>query len=167
MNFYMDKLKGSLAILGTAICYGSYGVWAKLIGSEFGLFFQTYTRAIIAWLIVIAIVIFLKQWRPIKSKFDYGVLVLISFLGIFTQSVYYAYLHLGIGLTSVLFFFAMLLVQFLIGIFLFKEKLTTIKTISVLLSLFGVYLIFKNDINTFQLFAVIVALVAGFWLGMP
>jgi drug/metabolite transporter (DMT)-like permease len=87
----MNKLKGSLAILMTACIYGSYGVWANLIGENFDLFFQTYTRALLAWIIVVGVVVYNSDWKPIKSTRDFRVLFLIAFFGVFTQSIYYAY----------------------------------------------------------------------------
>jgi drug/metabolite transporter (DMT)-like permease len=162
----MNKIKGSLAILGTAIAYGSYGVWAKLIGGEFDIFFQTYMRAIIAWLIVLVIVFYLKDWKKIKSKFDYKILFLIAFFGIFTQAIYYSYLKLGIGLASILYFFSILLMQFFVGYFIYKEKITFIKIFSVLLSFFGVYIIFKNEIQNFEVLAMVAGVVAGFAVGV-
>jgi drug/metabolite transporter (DMT)-like permease len=161
----MNKIKGSLAILATACIYGSYGVWANLIGESFDLFFQTYTRALLAWLIVVGIVIYNKDWKPIKNLRDFKVLFLIALFGVFTQSIYYAYQTLGIGLASILYFFAILLIQFLIGFVLYKEKATLVKIVSLVFSIFGVFLIFKNDISGFGIFPAIVALVSGFAVG--
>lgn len=161
----MNEIKGSLAVLGTALAYGSYGVWAKLIGTDFQLFFQTYSRAIIAWLIVVAIVIYLKDWKKVRSAYDYKILFLIAGFGIFTQLIYYAYLKLGIGLASILYFFAILVIQFFIGYFIYKEKITFIKLSSLLLSCLGVYLIFRDDTFGFELLAIVVAIVAGFAVG--
>jgi DME family drug/metabolite transporter len=161
----MNKIKGSLAILGTAIAYGSYGVWAKLIGSEFEIFFQTYVRAIFAWLIVLGIVFYLKDWKKVKSFYDYKILFLIAFFGIFTQAIYYAYLKLGIGLASILYFFSILLIQFFIGYFIYKEKINLIKIFSVLFSCFGVYMIFKNEVHNFEFLAIVAGVLAGFAVG--
>ena len=161
----MNKLKGSLAILGTAFAYGSYGIWAKLIGSSFDLFFQTYMRAIIAWVIILGIVIYLKNWKKIRNSYDFKVLFGIAVFGILTQGIYYSYLHLGVGLSSILYFFSILFAQFFIGIYFYKEKITTIKIISLIFSIFGVILIFKNDIESFEILAVIIALISGFSIG--
>ncbi len=161
----MNKFKGSLAVLMTALLYGSYGVWANLIGDSFDLFFQTYTRAIIAWIIVVAIVLYLKDWKRIQSFYDYKILFLIAFFGIFTQAIYYAYSELGVGLASVLYFFAILLIQFLIGAFIYKERLGWIKWLSMLLAIFGVFLIFKNDAFMFGIFPSVVAIISGFAVG--
>lgn len=109
----MSKIKGSLAILATALLYGSYGVWANLIGDTFDLFFQTYVRATLAWLIILGIVLYLKDWKSIKSFYDYKILFLIAIFGIFTQAIYYSYSELGVGLASILYFFAILVTQFL------------------------------------------------------
>ncbi len=149
----------------TALLYGSYGVWANLIGDSFDLFFQTYTRAIIAWIIVVAIVLYLKDWKRIQSFYDYKILFLIAFFGIFTQAIYYAYSELGVGLASVLYFFAILLIQFLIGAFIYKERLGWIKWLSMLLAIFGVFLIFKNDAFMFGIFPSVVAIISGFAVG--
>lgn len=161
----MNKFKGSLAVLATALLYGSYGVWANLIGDSFDLFFQTYTRAIVAWVIVAGIVIYLKDWKRIQNYYDYKILFLIAFFGIFTQAIYYAYSELGVGLASVLYFFAILLIQFLIGAFIYREKLGWVKWVSMLFAIFGVFLIFKNDAFVFGILPSVVAIISGFAVG--
>jgi drug/metabolite transporter (DMT)-like permease len=161
----MSKIKGSLAILATALLYGSYGVWANLIGDTFDLFFQTYVRATLAWLIILGIVLYLKDWKSIKSFYDYKILFLIAIFGIFTQAIYYSYSELGVGLASILYFFAILVTQFFIGFFIYKENISFIKIISLTVSFFGVYLIFKNDIKVFGILPGSVALLAGFAVG--
>jgi drug/metabolite transporter (DMT)-like permease len=161
----MNKIYGSLAIFVSALLYGSYGVWAVLIGNSFGLFFLTYVRALIAWLIIFLIVILFGHWKKIKNKFDFKILLLLSILGIFTQAVYYSYQIIGIGLSSLFNFTAILISQYLIGYILFKEKISKYKLVSLLLAILGIVFIYIQDIKGFGILAALIAVVAGAAVG--
>lgn len=161
----MNKLNGSLAILVAALCYGSYGVFGNIIGGSFDIFFQTYARAIIAWLIIVVIVLVFKLWKKIESRSDLNILLYISAFGVLTQAIYYAYQTIGIGLGSIFYFFAILVVQFVMGSLLYKEKISLVKIVSVVLAFVGIYLIFSNDIQGFEPLGIIAAIASGFAVG--
>lgn len=160
----MDKVYGSFAVLLSAVLYGSYGIWAVLIGSELDLFFQTWLRALIV-LILTSMLIYYFGWKKIERK-DYRILLFLGSLGFATQMVYYSFQEIGIGLTSVFNFTAILISQYLVGKIIFDEKIGVVKIISLVMSVVGIYLIFSSELDLGKIFPVAVAILAGCAVGM-
>lgn len=156
-----DSKKGVIFILLSALCFGSYGVWSKLIGDSFGNFYQGWTRALIIAVILFPILLFNKQIVPIKKK-DYGWLALFLLFTSFTQApLFYAFNHMDIGSATLLFFVSMLLTMYLVGILFLGEKITKIKLISFLFAICGMYIVFPFSLVVFSLLAAILAVVNG------
>ena len=53
----LRKTYGSAAVLMSALFFGSYGVWSRLIGAEMGSFFQGWTRALIIVILILPFVV--------------------------------------------------------------------------------------------------------------
>lgn len=156
-----DSKKGVIFILLSALCFGSYGVWSRLIGDSFGNFYQGWTRALIIAIILFPILLFNKQIMPIKKK-DYGWLALFLLFTSLTQApLFYAFNHMDIGSATLLFFVSMLLTMYLVGILFLGEKITKIKLISFLLALCGMYIVFSFSLVVFSFLAAILAVVNG------
>src|SRR3989338_4248727 len=106
--------KGAALIFLSAIFLGSYGVWSKLIGSSFGVFYQGWSRALIISIVLLPILIWNKQIVPIKKK-DWGWFALFLAFTSFTQApLFYAFTHMDIGSATLLFFVSMLLTMYFV-----------------------------------------------------
>ncbi len=157
----MDHKKGIVLIGISALMFGSYGVWSKLLGDSFGAFYQGWSRALIILVALLPILIFNKQIIPISRK-DWGWLALFLFFTSLTQApIYYAFTHMDIGSASLLFFVSMLLTMYVVGIVFLGEKITMIKIISLILAGFGMYTIFSFSLLVFTLLAASMAVVNG------
>jgi len=157
----MDKNKGILFIAISALMFGSYGVWSRLIGSSFGLFYQGWTRALIISVVLLPILFWNKQIVPIAKK-DWGWLGLFLIFTSCTQApLFYAFNHMDIGSATLLFFVSMLITMYLFGIFFLGEKLTKIKIISFILAAIGMYVIFSFSLVAFSLLAALMAIING------
>ncbi len=55
-------------ILASALCFASYGVWSRLLGQHFGIFYQGFVRSTIILMILLPILILSKKWKPIEDK---------------------------------------------------------------------------------------------------
>jgi len=154
-------LKGSIFVFLSAILFGSYGIWSKLLGPDFGVFYQGWVRSAIVLCVLIPIALWTKQWKRIEQKDSKWILILVLF-GIGTQApLYYAYTHAGIGVSSVIFFSVILLISYLIGWLLVGETITKIKVTSFILALVGLFLTFGLSIKEFSLLALGAAAVNG------
>jgi len=148
-------------IFVSAIGFGSYGVWSRLIGPEFGVFFQGWTRSALVLLFLIPLAIVTKNLKPIKAADWKWLLTAVGF-GIATQApLYYAFNHLDIGTATLIFYSTYLITSYIIGRFLLGEKIGVIKVISLILAFVGLTLIFGLSLAKFSIFAMLLAVVNG------
>ena len=156
-----ESKKGIILIFLSAVMFGSYGMWSRLIGSSHGVFYPGWTRSLIICLILTPIVVYTKQVVAIKKE-DYKWMVV--FLGVtsLTQApLFYAFNHMDIGTATLLFFVTMLLTMYSIGYLFLAEKLNKIKIASFFIAMIGLSIIFKSSIVTFSFFAAFMAVVNG------
>lgn len=153
--------KGIILVTLSSLLFGSYGAWAKLIGSDFQEFFQGYTRALIVLLILLPIGIYYKRFERIKKKDIKWFTTFITF-GAFTQApLFYAFNNMHIGTAILLFYSAMLITMYTIGFIFMREKPTLVKIVALILGLAGLGLTFKISLVVFTFFAPILALLNG------
>ncbi len=153
--------KGIFLILVSALMFGSYGVWSKLIGSSLGVFYQSWSRSLIIALLLLPFLLWKKQIVPIGRK-DWKWIALFLLFTSFTQApIFYSFTHMDIGSASLLFFVSTLLTMYFVGVAFLGEKLTRIKVISFFLAIIGMYVVFSFSLAVFSLLAALLAVVNG------
>lgn len=155
------NVRGLLFVLLSSVFFGSYGVWSRLIGEDFGVFFQGYTRAIIVILILIPIGLFSGSFKKVKKqdRIWFGVMVLF---GMFTQApIFYAYNHMDIGTAILLFYASMLVTMYIVGFTFLREKLNWVKAISLVLAIIGLLFTFNISLHRFAVLAALMAIANG------
>lgn len=153
--------KGIVLIFFSALMFGSYGVWSRLIGDSFGVFYQGWSRALIIAVLLLPILLWQNQIVSISRK-DWGWFALYLFFTSLTQApIFYAFNHMDIGSATLLFFVSMLLTMYLVGILFLGEKITRIKIVSFILALMGMYVVFSFSLVAFSLLAALLAVVNG------
>ena len=153
--------KGLLFILIAALMFGSYGVWSRLIGESFGVFYQGWSRGLLISFVLFPILLLGKQIVPIR-KADWKWLSVFLFFTSLTQApLFYAFNHMDIGTATLLFFVTMVLTMYIVGLLFLGEKLNRIKIISFVLASIGLYIIFSFSIIAFTLFAALMAILNG------
>lgn len=157
---YMNK-KGITLIIISALMFGSYGVWARLIGDSFGAFFQGWTRGVIISLIILPILLWKKQIVPIAKKDRKWFYIFLLFTSMTQAPLFYAFNHMDIGSATLLFFVGMLITMYTVGILFLGEKLTKIKLISLILAGIGIYVMFSFSLVMFTLLAALLAVLNG------
>lgn len=164
MNTSTNKNQGTLGTLlvfASALMFGSYGVWSRLIGDEMGNFFQGWTRALIILALTVPIALLRKEIKKIKKQ-DRKWLVIFLIFTSFTQApIFYAFNHMDIGTASLLFFVSMFLTMNIIGLSFLGEKLTKVKIISSIIAIAGLFLVFSISLTSFTLLAASMAVVNG------
>lgn len=141
--------------------FGSYGVWSRLIGDSFGVFYQGWTRALILSLILFPILIYRKDLIPIKKQDWKWMAVFLVFTSATQAPIFYAFNHMDIGSATLLFFTTMLLTMYVVGFLFLKEKAGNIKIISFCLALLGLYYVFSFSLEKFTLLAASMAVLNG------
>lgn len=155
------NFKGIILITLSALCFGSYGIWSKLMGDMFGDFDQAYLRSFLLLIILVPIAIITKQLKYIK-KADLKWFIVVGISGGFNQAPYYlAFQKLSVGTATLLFYAALVVGGYLMGKIFFGEKIGFFKLISLSLALLGLFCIFQFNLATGQIWAALMAIVAG------
>jgi len=155
-----QKIKGTSFILMSAFFYASYGVWSRLMANYFGEFSQAWTRALILLVGTLILNFFFKFYKPIAKK-DWIWFGIIALMGLNQAPLFYGFKHLNIGTATLLFYAALLVGGYLIGKFSFSEKMTKVKLISLGLAILGMLVIYQLTLNSSQLLAVVLIILAG------
>ncbi len=155
------KTKGVILVLGSAIMFGSYGIWSKLIGASHGIFYPGWTRSLLITLVLFPIIYYKKQIVPIDKK-DWKWMAVFLVMTSMTQApLFYAFNHMDVGTATLLFFVTMLLSIYAVGFLFLREKVTTVKVISFLLAAIGLYVTFSFSVVAFSVLAALMAIANG------
>lgn len=158
----MPAAKGYLMILLSALCFGSYGVWCRLLGHHhFGVFYQGWVRSALILMVLLPLFLLQKKSNRIKRNDRKWFAITIIFT-VFTQvPMYIAYTHLELGTAALIFYALFLITAYGIGWLFLSEKITTIKIISSLLALIGLFLTCGLSFSTFSITAMLFAAING------
>ena len=155
------QLKGSMYIALSSFFFGTYGVWARLIGASLGNLFQVWVRSLLILLIIIPIALLTRSLKPIKSSHIKWI-ALYAGAGAFTVApIFYAYNIIGIGPATLLFYASLTIVSYISGVISFRENMTLVKIGSLLLALVGLCLVFSISFTNNALIATLAAVIAG------
>ncbi len=155
------SIQGYLMILASALCFASYGVWSRLLGHHFGIFYQGWVRSAIILIALLPILIMSKKFKPIARK-DRKWFAITMIFTVFTQApVYFAFNHLELGTATLIFYALFLITSYLIGWLFLSEKMTTVKILSSVLALIGLFLTFGLSLATFSVAAMLLAALNG------
>ncbi len=158
----MDKnfLKGSLSIISASVLYSSMFIFLRIIGFELPFFFQCLMRNVLALVLTGILLFFFKGWHKVKSK-DLFWFISRTLLGIISFTCFYiAVNNIEVGTFYFSFYAGFLVGGFLIGKLLFKEKMTGVKTISLVMSFLGLGLIYSFNLEVNRFF-ILLSLFSG------
>lgn len=158
----MNQSRGFFLIVVSAFFYGTYGVWSRIMGSSFGEFSQAWTRGLFLLLFVLLVNFIFKIFKPIQKQ-DIPWLVAIGLAGGINQAPYYfGFQHLTIGTATLLFYAALVVGGYTLGRVFFNEKMSLVKIISLILSIFGTTYIYRLQLNQNQVLPATLTIIAGF-----
>lgn len=152
---------GAALVLVSALMFGSYGVWSRLIGPSMGNFYQGWTRALIILVLLLPIVFFRKEFKKIKGPDIKWLVIFLVFTSLTQAPIFYAFNHMDIGSASLLFFVSMFITMNLVGVLFLREKMTGVKIVASILALVGMYFVFSFSISAFAPLAALMAVVNG------
>lgn len=161
MSALPKSFTGYVMIFISAIGFGSYGVWSKFIGEDFGIFYQGWVRSALVLLFLIPIAYFTKSFKPVKKTDLKWILIPVLF-GVATQApLYYAFINMDIGTATLIFYSMYVITSYVVGKIFLKEKITIPKIISLFLAFLGLFLIFGISLSIFSFLALLMAGVNG------
>jgi drug/metabolite transporter (DMT)-like permease len=160
------KNKGVIFILLSTIMFGSYGVWSRLIGNAFGVFYQSWTRTLLISLVLFPILYYRKEIVPIKRKDWKWMSVFLVSTSLTQAPIFYAFNHMDIGTATLLFFVGTVITMYVFGVAFLGEKSTLVKAIAFALACVGLYATFSFSLIAFSLLAASMALLNGIASGV-
>lgn len=156
-----SKVKGYLMILLSSLCFGTYGVWSRILGDSFGAFFQGWVRSAIILSVLLPIALMGKHLKPIK-KADRNWFAVTMLFTVFTQvPIYFAFVHLPLGTATLIFYGFFLITSYLMSWLFLSEKITFVKLFSLFLALAGLLLTFGFSLALFSVGALFLAALNG------
>lgn len=153
--------KGTVYILISALSFGSYGIWSRIMSSHFGEFSQAWTRGLLLATITLTLGFALKLFKPIAKK-DLKWFVMIALAGGLNQAPYYfGFEHLSVGTATLLFYAALVFGGYLLGKFIFNEEFGSVKVASLLIAIAGLFTIYKFTLTPEQILPASLTILAG------
>jgi len=161
----MDKTRyGFFILLSSALFYSSYGIFSKLIGSNFEPFTQAWTRSAVSLLFFLAFGVSRKLFTKIRKE-DIKWYLVVGIVGsLAVAPTFYSLAHLNIGTALFLAYAATVITSYIIGLTVFKENLTKTSYLALTLGLAGLSLVYWGDIRADYLekvLPVVAAIVSG------
>lgn len=161
MSKHSFHLRGYIMIFIAAVLFGSYGVWSKIIGSDFGIYYQGWVRSAIVLIILLPLVYFTKAYKRVERK-DWKWFSVPVIFGVFTQApLYYAYINADIGTSTLIFYSMFVITSYLVGWLLLKEQMSKLKIAAMVLSFIGLAFVFGFSIERFTVLALLMAALNG------
>ena len=153
--------KGFVSLLFAGFLFGTFGIWIRFLSRELTTFQQIMLRNLISLLIMLPIAVIVgKKFSLGKHKME------LFFFGLSFPllAVFFvmAMLYTKIGIAIFTFFASALLFSLFIGSFFFKEQITLVKTIAILIVDFSLGLFAFPMGKNFLNLGFIYALIAGF-----
>ncbi len=154
-------VKGLSLVLLSSLMFGTYGIWSRLMGDSFAVFYQGWTRGLIITLLLLPILLLRKEFIKIERK-DWGWLAVFLIFTSATQApIYYAFNNMDIGTATLLFFVSMLLTMYVVGFVFLGEKISWVKLTSFVLAISGLLITFSFSLQLFSVLAIIAAIASG------
>ncbi len=158
--------RGLWMITLSAVCFGSYGIWNRLMGGQFGEFSQATLRGLLLVLLLLPVLLAKKLWHPIQAK-DWRWFLAVALTGGLNQApIFIAFQQLSVGMATFLFYAGLTLAGYIVGWLGFGEKLDSVKWISFGLAMIGVALLFGLSIDSSNWFGGVMAILAGLMGGV-
>ncbi len=155
------ELQGIVLVLTSAMFYGSYGVWSRLMTGSFGEFSQAWTRGIF----LLMLILIANKVRPFTksiAKSDWKWFAVIALAGGINQAPYFlGFEHLPIGTATLLFYAALVVGGYLLGKVFFQEKMGWIKLVSLALAMLGMGTLYKLSLTPSQMFPASMTVLSG------
>lgn len=132
---------GPMFILLSALCFGSYGIWSKLMASSMNDFFQGWTRSLFI-LALLAIPAFKTRAITPFSAREMPWMLAYSVPGALVIPLFfYGFTALPIGIATLSFYAMLTITGYILGATVFAERMTKRKIAAMVLGLVGLILV--------------------------
>ncbi len=153
--------QGFFILLIAAFFFSLWGVFSKFIDGSFEPFYQAWTRGFVTPVIFIGFGLVKKQFVKIEREDLKWFLIIGVVMSLAVAPTFYslAFLHLGTALFIQ--YASTVIVSYLLGVLLLKERLSKVAVAAFLLSIIGLVLVFWGDIRLGNLVPTLAAVASG------
>lgn len=138
---YRASSLGYGLISASALLFGTYGIWSRLMGDSFDPVYQAWVRGLIIIVIMLPFLLIGKRFRKIERQDWPRVGVYFAFT-LFTQvPLYYAFNTLPIGTAQLIFFAMFVIAAYVVGRVYLGERITKVKLVSMILAFVGLAIV--------------------------
>ncbi|HUW21816.1 MAG TPA: DMT family transporter [Candidatus Bathyarchaeia archaeon] len=135
----MKKTLGFTSLFISAVAFGSFGIWIRLLNNEMSIYQQIVLRNGFAFVIAVLVVLLAKQFRNIEwnkaKKLNLFLYTLLVPLSVIAYNI--SMINTKIVLATFAFYVGTILTGWFAGLLFYKEKLNTEKWLSLILVLVG------------------------------
>lgn len=152
-----SSLVGTLALFTAALLYGSQNIATRIAGISFGPFLSTSLRALV---VVLALIWFVK-WKRVENK--HWKWFILRALGnvIATTGIFVAVNKMSVGAALFSFYAGLILSGGIFGVLFYKEKITAVKIVSLVLTAIGLLFIYSYQSALVFNWYFIIAIIGG------
>lgn len=147
MNAYLRQQKGYVALFLTAAIFSLFPIFTRLVGDKLPLFYQSWTRSVVTGSLLMVVSILATKHRPHIHRADMvwfglrGVFGVVGFVGTFL-----ALTHLSVNDAYMIYFSCYLVGGIAAGALLFKEKIDTVRMVSILVASVGLWIVYGQHL---------------------
>ncbi len=161
---YMSKQTlGYLSLFAAAALYGSQNIATKIAGNSVSPFLSTSVRAFV----VVLLVVWFVSWKRVAKKHIGWFIARSSANILSTTGLFFAITKIPVGTALFSFYAGMILATTLVGIMLYNERMSTVKYLSLLLTVIGLLCMYMTNsgfmFNMFIFIAAAGGVCAGLW----
>lgn len=143
------SILGYGTILLSALLFGTYGVWSRLMGNTFEPFYQAWMRSIVIMLIMLPFMLAGRSFRKIERQ-DWPQVGLYILFCVFTQApIYYAFNNAPIGTAQLIFYSVFVITAYIVGKIYLGERITKVKLLAMALAFVGLAIVFGVSVIAF------------------
>lgn len=134
----MNKTLGFSTLFASAVAFGSFGIWIRLLNHELDMYQQIVFRNVIALAFALAFIVLGKRFLINLKKVKKLNLILYA-LSVPLAVIFYniAMLNQKIAVATFIFYTGTIIVSFVLSTLFFAEKITPVKITSLILALIG------------------------------
>ena len=156
-----NEYKGIASLVASTFIYSFFGVLTRIVGFSLPVFYAMCVRGALAVCILLTIIFITHRWNKIK-KDDWKWFMIRSCGGIlgFLGS-FFSFYYIPLGTAYFIFYGGSTIGGYVLGRVLFYEKLTNVKTFSLILALLGLFLIYYINIQGGNALWMMLAFVGG------
>lgn len=161
------KYLGYFFIFLSAFIYGLYGIFTNFIADTFPPFYLSFFREGLSVLIIAVLFMFkIIKWEKFNIKDWYWFLLIGLISGSTNIIMYFLYQLIPIGVGTLIMYSTVLVLAWLFGILIFKEKVTKLGISSFIIVVIGLLIMFGGGlVQKYSIFGILLAIIYGGFVG--